>query len=283
MGMKYSVFTVMTPEFTPEELVSKLAGMGYQGVEWRVVTVLEKDEKKPSFWGNNKCTLSLRTLEEKAQYFREMARKKDLECCNLATYLEVNQLEKIEIAMQAAKSMQCSQIRIKTPSYQRGEDYNSLFKETQKKLQGVEKIASKYGIKILLELHPGNIMPSASAAYRLISLFDPRYIAVIYDPGNMIREGYENWLMGMQLLGNYLAHVHVKNRKWVIENKNEEGIPLWGSVPAPLKEGIVNWKQVITDLKAVGYEGYLSFEDFSDISTEVKLSENIKYLKSLEQ
>lgn len=282
MKMKYSVFTVMTPEFTPEQLVNKLAGMGYEGVEWRVATVLEKDERKPSFWGNNRCTLSLQTLKEKTQYFKEIARKKDLECCNLATYLGVDQLERIEIAMQAAKSMQCSQIRIKTPSYQRGEDYNSLFKGTQKKLQEVEKIASKYDIKVLLELHPGNMMPSASAAYRLISLFDPRYIAVIYDPGNMIQEGYENWLMGMQLLRNYLAHVHIKNCRWVIDDKNEQANLLWRTVPVRLEKGIVNWKQVMTDLKTVGYEGYLSFEDFSDIPTEEKLSENIKYLKSLE-
>ena len=35
-------------------------------------------------------------------------------------------------------------------------------------------------------------------------------------------------------------------------------------------------------LKIVGYKGYLSFEDFSDIPTEKKLTEDIEYLKSLE-
>lgn len=34
-------------------------------------------------------------------------------------------------------------------------------------------------------------------------------------------------------------------------------------------------------LKAVGYKGYLSLEDFSDIPTEKKLKEDIEYLKSL--
>ena len=60
--MKYSVFTVMTPEFTPEEIVRKLAQLGYKGVEWRVVTLLEKKEKKASFWKGNECTFSLQTL-----------------------------------------------------------------------------------------------------------------------------------------------------------------------------------------------------------------------------
>ena len=280
--MKYSVFTVMTPEFTPKEIVGKLARLSYKGIEWRVVTVLEKKEKKASFWKGNKCTLSLQTLREKADYIKKVTEKENLKICNLATYLKANEFEKIERAMQIAKIMSCPQIRVNAPEYERGLNYNSLFEKTKKNLEKVEKLASKYGIKALLELHMGNIIPSASAAYRLVSSFDPNYIGVIYDPGNMIYEGYENWQMGMQLLGEYLAHIHIKNASWVIEKKVRNGIFFWKPTWGRLKEGFVNWKQVMGDLKTVGYEGYLSFEDFSDIPTEKKLAENIEYLKSLE-
>jgi len=70
--MKISVFTVMTPEFTPEEIVGKLARMGFEGVEWRVVAVLKENEQKTPFWKGNKCTLSLQTLEEKADRIKGM-------------------------------------------------------------------------------------------------------------------------------------------------------------------------------------------------------------------
>ena len=280
--MKYGVFTVMAPEFTPEEIVGKLARIGYDGVEWRVVTSLEKKGRKSSFWENNKCSFSLRTLEKKADYIKEITEAENIEVCNLATYLKVNELEKIEKVMQAAKIMGCSRVRVNVPSYKRGLDYNSLLEEARKELEKVEELSSKYKIKALLELHMGNIIPSASAAYRLVSSFDPHYIGVIYDPGNMVYEGYENWQMGMQLLGEYLAHVHVKNASWVVEKKDENGVFFWKPTWARLKEGIVNWKQVIDDLRAVDYNGYLSFEDFSDISTERKLVENIEYIKSLE-
>ncbi len=279
--MKYSIFTVMAPEFTPEELVGKLAPLGYEGVEWRVVTVLEEG-KEISFWSGNKCSFSLQTLEEKADYVKSITEKENLDICSLATYLKVDEFERIEKVMQAANVIACPQIRVSTPSYERGLNYNDLFKKTQESLKKVEKLASKYGIKALLELHMGSIIPSASAAYRLVSMFDPGCIGVVYDPGNMVYEGYENWQMGMQLLGEYLAHVHVKNSSWVIERKDENGIFFWKSTSARLKEGIVEWKQVMDDLKAVGYEGYLSFEDFSDIPTEEKLAKNIEYLKSLE-
>jgi len=277
--MKFSVFTVMTPEFTPEEIVKKLVKMGFDGIEWRVVTELKEEKGEISFWKNNKCTLSLEDLDKKADYIKKLTQKENLKICNLATYLNTDEFEKIEKAMQVAQIMECPQIRVNVPKYSKRDDYNSLFSLAQANLEKVAKISSKYNVKAVLELHMGNIIPSASAAYRLIAPFDPEHIGVIYDPGNMVYEGYENWRMGMQLLGKYLAHVHVKNSKWIIEKKENDGTFLWRPIWAPLKEGIVNWREVIDDLKSVGYTGYLSFEDFSDIPTEKKLIEDIEYIK----
>ncbi|GAI51159.1 unnamed protein product, partial [marine sediment metagenome] len=96
--MKISVFTVITPEFTPEEVVKRLAHLRYEGVEWRVVTVLRENERETSFWKGNKCTLSLETLEEKADYVKGITEAAGLEICNLATYLKPNQFGKIEKA-----------------------------------------------------------------------------------------------------------------------------------------------------------------------------------------
>jgi len=47
-----------------------------------------------------------------------------------------------------------------------------------------------------------------------VSDFDLRYIGIIYDLGNMVHEGYENYKLGLELLGDYLSYVHVKNAVW---------------------------------------------------------------------
>ncbi|GIX08239.1 MAG: hypothetical protein KatS3mg115_2642 [Candidatus Poribacteria bacterium] len=47
--------------------------------------------------------------------------------------------------------------------------------------------------------------------------FRPEQVGVIHDAGNMVHEGFENYQMGCELLGPYLAHVHVKNAAWVRE------------------------------------------------------------------
>jgi len=101
-------------------------------------------------------------------------------------------------------------------------------------------------------------------------------VGVIYDPGNMVYEGYEQWKMGMELLGEYLRHVHVKNSAW-----GKERTGAWRAEAARLEEGIVDWRRVVADLREVGYGGYLSLEDFSGQDTLTKLKRDLAFLKGL--
>jgi sugar phosphate isomerase/epimerase len=49
-----------------------------------------------------------------------------------------------------------------------------------------------------------------------------------------------------------------------------------------MREGIVSWKQVIDDLKAVGYDGYLGVEDFSrQYDSPAMLREFAAYMREL--
>jgi sugar phosphate isomerase/epimerase len=111
-----------------------------------------------------------------------------------------------------------------------------------------------------VEIHHGTICPSASSAYRLVSHFDPEAIGVIYDPGNMVFEGFEDYRLGIELLGPYLAHVHIKNAAYTIPEKGGVWIPCW----APLEDGVVNFTWLFTALQEAGYDGWLSMEDFSE-------------------
>ena len=129
----------------------------------------------------------------------------------------------------------------------------------------------------------GNMIPSAGLAHRLISQFDPEIVGVIYDPGNMVHEGFENWRMGMELLGPYLHHVHAKNAVWERVETLEDGTITWQCNHASVRKGVANWHEIMDDLKAVGYDGWISFEGFSaDEPTWEKCRSNLAYLKALE-
>ncbi|WP_409346041.1 sugar phosphate isomerase/epimerase family protein [Paenibacillus sp. MBLB4367] len=90
----------------------------------------------------------------------------------------------------------------------------------------------------------------------------------------MVHEGFENYRMGLELLGPYLAHVHVKNAKWAPTGERKEGVSLWKSDWSPLDEGMINWKKLLGDLKAVGYDGYLGVEDFSEQYGSIEMLNN---------
>ena len=37
--------------------------------------------------------------------------------------------------------------------------------------------------------------------------FDPAHIGLIFDPGNMVNEGFEDYQKSFELLGDYIAHI----------------------------------------------------------------------------
>ncbi|MDQ1910603.1 sugar phosphate isomerase/epimerase family protein [Paenibacillus sp. GD4] len=262
--MKLSVFTVVTPDFTPEELAAAAKEAGLDGIEWRFKEVPEEAKgEKPSFWRNNLCSIDPKASDEEIARFDRAAKENGLESLSVTPYLTAGDLEATERVLQVAQKLGAKMIRVGVPGYNRSKNYNELFDVAVRYLEGVEPLAKKYGVKCLVETHHHTITPSAGLAHRLVSKFDPNHIGVLFDPGNMIHEGYENFRMGLELLGPYLAHVHMKNTGWKKTELRADGSQAWTSYWEPNLEGVVDWKQVIEDLKSVGYDGYIGVEDFS--------------------
>jgi sugar phosphate isomerase/epimerase len=100
----------------------------------------------------------------------------------------------------------------------------------------------------------------------------------------MVYEGYEQYQMGLEMLRGYLAHVHVKNSKWEVAGATSDGAVVWQPTFAAMKAGCVDFAALLAALRAVGYRGWLSFEDFSTAKpTEEKMVEDLQYLKTLER
>lgn len=262
--MKLSVFTVATPEVSPEELAAAAKQAGIEGVEWRYKEAPEGAAgMKPSPWGNNLCTILPSGGEELADRFGRAAEAEGLRTISITPYLQTGDLESAEEVLRVARRLGASFIRLGVPGYNRTARFEELFRQERDYLRQAAELCGQYGVKGLIETHHGTIAPSASSAIRLVEGLNPDHVGVLYDPGNMVHEGFENYRMGLELLGPYLAHVHVKNAAWVQGEAEKDGPGKWSSKWAPMRTGIVDWRQVIGDLRAVGYEGYLGVEDFS--------------------
>ena len=103
---------------------------------------------------------------------------------------------------------------------------------------------------------------------------------VIYDTGNVVYEGYEEYKMALEILGPYLDLVHIKNAKWV--KKEVEGREKYAGDWAPFTDGYADFENCFQALKEVGYNGYVTFEDFSsDYSSEEKMEKDLAYIRQL--
>ena len=280
--MKLSVFTVTMPEFTIEEACKFLKKTGYDGIELRVYDLTyELRQKAPSFWGNNLIDLGVKNIKEKAKNIRKVCDSYGIKVCNLATYLGVEDISDAEIVCQNIHTFGCNSFRAGVMPYDRKLTYQAAYDKTVKSLAKTEKLCKKYKAKGLIEIHMGNIACSASLAYRIVKNFDPKYIGVIHDAGNMVFEGYENYKLGLELLGPYLTHVHIKNSKWEMKGVNRNGSAIWEPTFAQVNAGFANLEQLIADLKAVKYDKWLSVEDFNSTEAKEKLKNAHDYLRRL--
>jgi len=284
--MKYSVFTVMLPEWTPEEAAPRLAAAGYEGVEWRVnlppTKAIDSVPSAGRYWSANRCTIDVNSLPGAAASVREMTERAGLKLCALGTYTDASDYAEVRKVMEASAIMGCPMLRIGPPRFGDGDDYNALFSKAVEDFGKVEAAAKEFGVKATIEVHMNTITSSPSLAHRLASHFDPRYVGVILDAGNMVFEGYENYSLALQLLGPYLAHVHVKNYSWRKVGE-KDGTAIWTAEPDTMWGGSADYRRLLGLLKGIGYSGYLSFEDFNEaLPTTEKLTRNIEYMRRLE-
>jgi sugar phosphate isomerase/epimerase len=276
------------PEYGIDKTIEILENLGYDGVEWRVKEILKEysldTPYENRYWGDNKSTLDIAAIGEIAPQVAEKCKKAGLEIFGLATYLKPGEVENLIPVLQAAHTIGCPMVRVFPYSYDEKEEYPLLFDKAKKEIKELESQARKYAVKIVLEIHMDTIIASPSSAYRLLKECDPHYIGLIFDPGNLVFEGYENYLKSFQLLQAYIAHVHVKNGAMVKDGRDAFGAQKFKRAWTPIKEGMANLPELFSVLKRIGYDQTVSVEDFSnEESTIDKLTSNLEYLKKLDR
>jgi sugar phosphate isomerase/epimerase len=275
--LKLGVFTVMVPDLTPEETARELKAAGYDGVEWRVKTITpEQRQQPPSYWGNNQSTFA--PTPEDAHRARAISEDAGLEIVGLGTYIDVGDMDAVKAALEFAQICGAPQLRVGSGSFDPAVGYHRAYQDARTFLENVQPLAEQYGVKALIEIHHKTITPSAALAYRLVDGLDPQWIGVLHDAGNMAHEGYEDYRMGIELLGPYLAHVHVKNVRYPEADSSGVQRGEWSG----LENGIVDFDALFNALHAAGYDGWIVVEDFSGARPSVEaLRFNIQFLRDV--
>ncbi len=280
--MKFAVFTVSTPTYTPEEAITKLKEIGYDGIEWRVLDE-EPYSGPPGFWRGNRCTIPLSTLATDAPRLRRLVADAGLAMPAITPYVKCGDLDAADLVMRGAVALGLAQLRIQVPGYSADQPFRTLWDTARDQYKTIADLAAKHGVRALLELHHRTICPSASSARLFLDGLDPAHVGVIHDAGNMVHEGYENYRLGFEILGPYLAHVHLKNARWFPKRYRTDRSVEWTADWAPVHKGLVDARDLFRSLLAVGYDDWVTLEDFSiERPLDDRLAENLAFVKAVE-
>lgn len=258
--MKFGVATISLPDLLPNEAAAAIVAEGFTGVEWRVRPMREfvKDRVPPHpFFVDHRASidLSLQGAREAAQ----LARDNKIETIGLSPYIEMGDLDGLNLAFAMAVEAGAPQIRLQAPRPDRtGSGYSKLYAQFLQFFKEAANNAASTGVVAALEIHHKTICPSAALAHRVLCNFDPAHVGAIYDIGNLVWEGYENHEIALELLGSYLRHVHVKNAAYVRQRDGR-----WNPEWTPIEEGIVDVPHVLKLIEAHGFDKWVSVEELS--------------------
>jgi sugar phosphate isomerase/epimerase len=276
--MRFSVFTAATPDWTPEEAVARLAEQGWDGVEWRVVD--QQDAAEPGFWAGNRCTWPLSSFPHDVPRIRKLTEDAGLSMSGIGGYASCHERDDVETLLAATAELGAGQVRVRTPGLD-GTPYPELFDGARRAFAWVAERAAHHGVKALVELHHQTIVSSASAALRLLDGLDPAAVGAIHDLGNLVIEGGEDNRAGLEMLGSYLAHVHVKNCSWHAVETLADGTVRWEHRWDELPTGQADVHGYLRTLREVGYDGWVTLEDFSTARPLAeRTARNLAYLRA---
>ena len=199
----------------------------------------------------------------------------------VGAYPTCDEPEDVERALRGTAALGAPAVRIRTPAL--GEQpYQQAFARARDRFGPIADRAGELGVKVVVELHHQTLVSSPSAALRLLDGMNPDNIGVLHDIGNMLAEGGEDIRAGLQMLGPYLAHVHVKNGVWTAGDRRPDGTRQWSFQWAPMADGQADLPALFAGLREVGYDGWVSTEDFSTaLPLRERTAANLTLLRTL--
>lgn len=121
-------------------------------------------------------------------------------------------------------------------------------------LEGWQKLARRYNVKVLYHTHSGTAYmgTNAAALMHLLRGYDPIAVGAYLDAGHLLING-ESFAFALAMVKPYLAMVGLKDFKPHLETSADEHKIRWECVPAG--QGGVAWGEVFRLLAREGFTG----------------------------
>ena len=251
--MKIGIQSVCAADLELEGVIALAQAEGLAGVELATgYDGLLRDDPAGPQWH-----LSLDNLLANAERAALAARSAGIEIYSLATYRLAGELQNLESVFRAAQSIGCPFVRIRPGVYDPALGYWASMERSRRHLGQTIELARNYGIRPVIELHENTMADGVLACWELVREFKPRDVGIIFDAGNARVYGYQPWPQSLDILYDYIAYVHAKGLAWTRDKDGRLSTAFAGP-----EDGLVDWAELLKLLKARGFDGYVSIEDF---------------------
>ncbi|HEY66435.1 MAG TPA: sugar phosphate isomerase/epimerase [Caldilineae bacterium] len=132
--------------------------------------------------------------------------------------------------------------------------------EVARRLDGIEKLAQRTGVRANIHTHSGDYMSASPfIIWHWIKDRDPAAIGAYVDAGHIVVEGgVSTWKMAIDLLRGRITLLAVKDMEWQQVDDPTLGKKRWITKMVPLNRGVVPWPEVFACLREVGFDGWIS-------------------------
>ena len=279
--MKTSLYTLTLNKRSIHEALRYTRDLGYKGVE---------------IWGKEPH-VSCDTTPERAKEIRQIAEDYDLSIVSVASYVGrfstksdeecEKEYEDLKKYMDVLDNLGTDLMRISCggPNAFLAQEYH--YEKAAFWLQKCADFAAQAGKRLAMEIHNATLVESAEDAIKILNMIDRDNVGVIHDAGNMYISGNDFGAQSVELLGDKIFHVHVKD----IERIHDKNLPasFYNSTKngnelfryTLLNEGGTDHQPLFDALKKAGYKGYLSTECGAALSDIERAKNEIKEMNRL--
>jgi sugar phosphate isomerase/epimerase len=263
-SLELGVFSGALRDWQPEQIASAASAVGLDTLEWEV-------------GAGDRAHISLGSFERDAGHCAQVSQGAGLSICGICgdDSLSILSYEDVSSLVSASTAAGVAQARMYAPAPVRDTSIRAQLDALREALRGYEPLLQASGTTLLIELSQETLIPSPELFLRVCGDLSPDRYAILYDPSNMLSEGNLEPRFAIDLMGEYLKSVHVKNERFV------EGASGWSSQIAEIDRGLVDWRALFRELELADYTGAVVIDHLSGPTDEARLKGDVATARRL--
>jgi sugar phosphate isomerase/epimerase len=261
----YSVFTKPWKAMSLPELGEFVAEMGFDGIELPVRPGFQVEPEHVA-----RLPKAAETLARCGIQIFSVAGPTDE--ATIAAYAEAAQVS----GMQEMPTIRIC-VRI-----DKDDDYLSGEARLQSEFDVLVPLLDKYGVRLGIQNHCGRNVANAMGLRSLISRYDPRHIAAVWDAAHNALQG-EDPDLALDIVWSHLCMVNLKNAYWKRMTGPEAEVAQWHWYWTNGRQGLASWPRVASELEVRDYSGVVCLTaEYSDHDSVNRLiQEDVAFAKEL--